>query len=119
MDQCIAMENPPELVEKILGGLKGLSFTKGQYGILRLPFSVNEKIVNKINGKKVYPSFILDNVNSLDKLLKELNNYIVISDEDIISFVDNPKKLKSLLIVFEDMNIITREINRDLFWFPI
>ena len=44
VDCVIAMENPPKEIRKIANNMKGLSFKKGQYGMLRVRAGINDKI---------------------------------------------------------------------------
>jgi hypothetical protein len=44
VDSVVAMETPPLEIRKIANNVKGLSFKKGQYGMLRVRASINDKI---------------------------------------------------------------------------
>jgi hypothetical protein len=44
VDSVVAMENPPLEIRKIANNMKGLSFKKGQYGMMRVRAGINDKI---------------------------------------------------------------------------
>jgi hypothetical protein len=119
VDQCIAIGNPPKLIQKVIDGLNGLSFTKGEFGMLMLPNSINNKLQTDGESKKVYFSYILDTSNSIKDLMKYLEEYSSFTDDDIIRYTHSTKKLKSLILGFDDVNIIVREENGSLDWYPI
>jgi len=44
VDSVVAMENPPAEIRKIAYNMKGLSFKKGEYGMMRVRAGINDKI---------------------------------------------------------------------------
>jgi len=44
VDSVVAMENPPLEIRKIANNMKGLSFKKGHYGMMRVRAGINDKI---------------------------------------------------------------------------
>jgi hypothetical protein len=48
VDSVVAMENPPLEIRKIANNMKGLSFKKGQYGMMRVRAGINDKISLKV-----------------------------------------------------------------------
>ena len=117
VDQCIAIGNPPKLIQKVIDGVEGLSFTKGEFGMLFIPDSINDKIY--WGDEKIYPSEILDRSNSINELINNLDEYMGSTRDDIVRYINSTKKLKSLILGFSDVNIIVREENGSLDWYPI
>lgn len=60
-DSLVAMENPPALIRKVAHNFNGLSFSSGQYGVMRVHASINKKLFSKAAKDAMeYDNFVYD-----------------------------------------------------------
>lgn len=105
LDAFIAMENPPVLIRKIAHNVQGLSFAKGEYGLVKMGGSVNSLLDVGETGKNTEEYFddLVDEASSLKELLKLLEYEIEISSAtgDIT---------KCAIFAFEDAIAIVKQV---------
>ena len=128
----VAMETPPPMVRKIAYNVKGLSFIKGEYGIVRMEGKVNDKLDVTNSPKLNYGSFrsrefsdntkeeyarFIDYINNFSTIKELLNSPIKYSIRDIIG--TKKTKYKTLLFAFDDAVLIVKELPNGLSVTPL
>jgi hypothetical protein len=114
VDCVIAMENPPKEIRKIAYNMKGLSFKKGEYGMMRVRAGINDKISLKAgeskNPKFEYTMFsnMVDESPTMITLLKQMERLGMGDPYDVTNTTDW-KDLKACVFSFENANIIVKE----------
>ena len=127
VDGFVAMETPPPMVRKISYNVKGLSFIKGEYGVVRMDGKVNDDIdVTPMNmgasrsrstqSTEEYVRFI-DYVNNFDTLKALINSPIKYNIRDTIGAKQT--KFKTLLFAFEDAVLVVKELPNGLSVIPL
>jgi hypothetical protein len=121
VDGFVAMENPPQMVRKIAYNVKGLSFVKGEYGVVKMDGKVNDKIdvtristnafFNREEPKYEYSRFI-DYINNFSTIKALLNSTIRYNIKDTVG--TKKTKYKTLLFAFEDAIIIVKQTSSGL-----
>jgi hypothetical protein len=110
LDAFIAMEKPPVLIRKIAHNVEGLSFAKGEYGLVRMFGSINNLLdVGKTgSNKQIYFDNLVDEAKSLKELLRLLEYEI----SDISSATGNITKCA--IFAFEDAIAIVKQVGDKL-----
>jgi hypothetical protein len=127
VDGFVAMETPPPMVRKIAYNVKGLSFIKGEYGVVRMEGKVNDDIeVTPMNmgasrsrsmqSTEEYVRFI-DYINNFDTLKQLINSPISYSIRDTIGAKQT--KFKTMLFAFEDAVLVVKELPNGLSVTPL
>jgi len=131
VDTVVAMENPPKEIRKIAYNVQGLSFKKGQYGMMRVRAGINDKIALKAgessknftfndkddrwdvtpNKKFQYTLFsnIVDESPTMITLLKKMEGFGLGDSYDVSSATSEPSNLKACVFSFENANVIVKE----------
>jgi hypothetical protein len=127
VDGFVAMETPATLVRKIAYNVKGLSFVKGEYGVVRMDGKVNDIIdVTKRNrdifgqrsrDPKEESARFIDYVNNFSTMKALLNSPIDYSIRDITG--TKKTKYKTILFAFEDAVLIVKELPNGLSVTPL
>ena len=127
VDGFVAMETPPPMVRKIAYNVKGLSFVKGEYGVVRMEGKVNDDIdVTPMNmgasrsrstqSTEEYVKFI-DYVNNFDTLKELVNSPL---RYNIINTIGAKQtKFKTLLFAFDDAVLVVKELPNGLSVTPL
>jgi GNAT superfamily N-acetyltransferase len=110
LDTFIAMEKPPMLVRKVAHNVEGLSFAKGEYGLVRMFGSINDLLdVGKTGiNKQVYFDNLIDEVSSLKELFKLLEY------ESVGIFSATGNITKCAIFTFEDAIAIVKQVGNKL-----
>ena len=131
VDSVVAMENPPAEIRKIAYNMKGLSFKKGEYGMMRVRAGINDKIAlkagdtirtftfndkddrwqSKPNNKFEYTLFsnMVDEAPTMISLLKRMEALDVADVYDVTNWTGQPMNLKACVFSFENANVIVKE----------
>jgi hypothetical protein len=123
----VAMETPPPMVRKIAYNVKGLSFIKGEYGVVKMEGKVNDildvtKRSRDIFGQrskdpKEESARFIDYVNNFSTLKALLNSPIDYSIRDTIG--TKKTKYKTLLFAFDDAVLVVKELPNGLSVTPL
>jgi len=127
VDGFIAMETPPPMVRKIAYNVKGLSFIKGEYGVVKMQGKVNDRLdVTKFSKdmfgsrtrfpKSEFARFV-DYVNNFSTIKALLNSPIDYNIRDTIG--TKKTKYKTVLFAFEDAVLIVKELPSGLSVTPL
>lgn len=137
VSQMVAMQSPPTLIRKIEHNFKGLSFSKGEYGVVRVNFGVNTKLVDtyaisnsdnsmltyysKNSGKRIkeknpvnrkndftYFSNLVDESSSIWNLFKKFEKFSGPALEDVTSF-GSKMNLQAVVFAFSNANVIVKK----------
>ena len=130
VDCVVAMENPPLEIRKIANNMKGLSFKGGQYGMMRVRQSINDKIglksgetirtftfndsddrwSSKPNPKYQYTLFsnMVDEAPTMLALLKRMERLEMCDTYDVTNATDY-KDLRACVFSFNNANVIVKE----------
>lgn len=140
VEAMVAMESIPTEIRKIANNVKGLSFKKGEYGVLRVTENINQKIAltagedekdfnydakqgrwvatkNK-NYKFTYFSNLVDEARTIYGLIKEMEK----RNMDVRSLISNTEEfghLKVCVFSFDNMNVIIKQGAGKLTMIPI
>jgi hypothetical protein len=118
------MENPPKEIRKIAYNVTGLSFKKGEYGVMRVRAGINDKIeLRKVrnygfgltsgdsNKKEKYTLFsnMVDDAPNLLSLLKRMEALDVVNIYELVNGTSEVTDLKACVFSFENANVIVKE----------
>lgn len=120
VDGFIAMETPPQMVRKIMYNVKGLSFINGDYSIVKMYGSVNEKLdvtpSNSTNDKQEFFTFAdyVNNFDTLEALMRSPLRY------SVINVIGSEKmKYRTLIFAFEDAVLVVKQLPNGLSITPL
>jgi hypothetical protein len=127
VDGFVAMETPPPMVRKIAYNVKGLSFIKGEYGVVKMEGKVNDRLdVTKFSKdmfgsrtrvpKSEFARFV-DYVNNFSTIKALLNSPIDYSIRDTIG--TKKTKYKTILFAFEDAVLVVKQLPNGLSVTPL
>jgi hypothetical protein len=127
VDGFVAMETPPPMVRKIAYNVKGLSFIKGEYGVVKMEGKVNDRLdVTKFSKdmfgsrtrvpKSEFARFV-DYVNNFSTIKALLNSPIDYSIRDTIG--TKKTKYKTVLFAFEDAVLVVKQLPNGLSVTPL
>lgn len=131
VDGFVAMETPPPMVRKIMYNVKGLSFIKGEYGIVRMPGGVNDMLdvtdIKKFHGKSRENPFrdteedeestFIDYVNNFDTLKALMRSPL---DYNVGQIIGAKKtKFKTLIFAFNNAVLVVKELPSGLSVVPL
>lgn len=105
LDGFVAMEKPPALIRKLAYNVKGLSFTKGEYGVTTIFGTEIENETSEFFDKPFLDAIDEDDFESLADLSKEVSKY-----HDIKTATGNTKNLKCLILTFENAIAIAKQV---------
>lgn len=106
LDAFIAMEKPPILVRKIAHNVEGLSFAKGDYGLVRMAGSINDLLDVGATGKNTQEYF--DNLVDETSSLKEL---LYLLEYEMVGISSATGKInKCAIFAFEDAIAIVKQV---------
>jgi hypothetical protein len=120
VDGFVAMETPPPMVRKIMYNVKGLSFIKGEYGVVRMDDKINAKIEVGDFDDEFAPSKqlrFIDYINDFSTLRALLKSPLKYSMRDIIGAKET--KFKTLLFAFDDAVLVVKELPNGLSVTPL
>ena len=133
VDHMVAMETMPTEVRKLANNVKGLSFKRGEYGVIRVHENINKKLEKASNHLGYYPngyssydektgkfkkpekpvetyfSNIVDEANSLSVLIKRMEYDYDMSIGSLTSNTDEISNLKACVFAFDNMNVIVKQ----------
>jgi hypothetical protein len=131
VDTVVAMENPPADIRKIAYNMKGLSFTKGQYGAIRVYHGINDKISLKVGQTTRTFTFIdkddrwqskpnkdfqytlfsnmVDEAPNMISLLKKMEVLDVVDSFRAKNGTESHYDLKACVFGFNNANVIVKE----------
>jgi hypothetical protein len=135
VDCVVAMEHPPLEIRKIANNVKGLSFKAGEYGMLRVRASINDKISLTLgqtkntftwqdsdadNGGKwivkpnkdfqfTYFSNLVDECPTMINLLMRLEQLDIVNSYEVTNWSAEPKDMKTCVFSFSNANVIVKE----------
>lgn len=131
VDTVVAMENPPIEIRKLINNVKGLSFKKGEYGMMRVRAGINDKISLKVGeSKNIYTfndkddrwdvkkntkfqytlfSNLVDESPTLIDLLKKMERLQIVEIYEIVSATSEVTNLKTCVFSFTNANVIVKE----------
>ena len=134
VDTVVAMENPPKEVRKIAYNVTGLSFKKGQYGVMRVRAGINDKIglkagetirtftfnddedgdsrwTSKPNKEYKYTLFsnLVDECPTMLILLKRMEQLGMADRYELVNATGEATDLKACVFSFENANVIVKE----------
>jgi len=105
LDGFVAMENPPKLIRKIAHNVEGLSFARGEYGVVTI-FGVNiDEEAPEFFDQPFIDAIDEDKFDSLRDLSKQISKY-----HDIKTATGNTKNLKCLILTFENAIIAAKQV---------
>lgn len=127
VDGFVAMETPPPMVRKIAYNVKGLSFIKGEYGVIRMNGKVNDIIDVTKRSRGIFgqrskdpkeeSARFIDYVNNFSTLKALLNSPIDYSIRDTTG--TKKTKYKTLLFAFEDAVLVVKQLPNGLSVTPL
>jgi hypothetical protein len=128
------MENPPKEVRKIAYNVQGLSFKKGQYGVMRVRQGINDKIsitvgqtirtftfnddedgdsrwTSKPNKEYQYTLFsnLVDQCPTMLILLKRMEQLDMVNRYELVNGTSEATDLKACVFSFTNANVIVKE----------
>lgn len=135
VDTVVAMENPPKEVRKIAYNVQGLSFKKGQYGVMRVRAGINDKIslkpgqsvrefsftdesdenpntwIVKKNKEYQYTLFsnLVDQCPTMLILLKRMEQLDMVNRYELVNGTSEATDLKACVFSFSNANVIVKE----------
>jgi len=131
VDTVVAMENPPKEIRKLAYNVQGLSFKKGQYGMMPIRAGINDKIalkageasrtfdydskaekwIAKPNKNFQYTMFsnLVDESPTIIMLLKKMEGLDMCDRYDLTSRTAEPSDLKACVFSFTNANVIVKE----------
>ena len=127
-----AMKSPPTAIRKIAHNVKGLSFTKGEFGVMRVNQSINYKIQlddsqsrfeyderkNRTVEKNkdfafTYFSNLVDESTGIAHLIKKMDSLYMDRDH-MESSKGELTGLKACIFAFDDANVIVKKVGAKL-----
>jgi hypothetical protein len=123
----VAMETAPPMVRKIAYNVKGLSFIKGEYGVIRMEGKVNDIIDVTKRSRDIFgqrskdpkeeSARFIDYVNNFDTIKALMNSPIEYSIRDTIG--TKKTKYRTLIFAFEDAVLVVKELPSGLSVTPL
>jgi len=125
----VAMQNPPALIRKIANNVKGLSFSKGEYGVIHTSRGINDKLIpegetlrtftfneksnewdveKKKNVQFTYFSNLVDESNSIMNLFIKFEKYGGPNIYDVTSYTSK-SNLEAVVFGFSNVNVIIKK----------
>lgn len=105
VDGFVAMENPPKIVRKIAHNVQGLSFAKGEYGVVTMYSVAIEDATDEFNDKSFFDAIDEDEFESLKDLANHINNF-----HDIKTATGETNNLKCLILTFDDAIVAAKQV---------
>jgi hypothetical protein len=131
VDTVVAMENPPTEIRKIANNVKGLSFKAGEYGMMRVRQSINDKIALKSDGSRNTYTFndaddrwdvkpnkkfqytlfsnLVDECPTMLILLKRMEQLDMADRYELVNGTSEATDLKACVFSFSNANVIVKE----------
>ena len=131
VDTVVAMENPPTEIRKIANNVKGLSFKAGEYGMMRVRQSINDKIALKSDGSRntytfndaddrwdvkpnkkfqyTFFSNLVDQCPTMLILLKRMEQLDMADRYELVNGTSEATDLKACVFSFSNANVIVKE----------
>jgi GNAT superfamily N-acetyltransferase len=111
----VAMQNPPALIRKIANNVKGLSFSKGEYGVIHTSRGINDKLLDpstssylRTNPDFTYFSNLVDESNSIMNLFIKFEKYGGPNIYDVTSYTSK-SNLEAVVFGFSNVNVIIKK----------
>ena len=105
LDGFVAMENPPKLVRKLAYNVSGLSFARGEYGMVNVYETEIDKETPIFFNKSFIDAIDEEDFESLNDLAKKISKR-----DDIHTATGNIKNLKCLIIVFQNALVAAKQV---------
>jgi hypothetical protein len=114
VDTVVAMEHPPKEIRKVAYNVQGLSFKKGQYGMIRVRIGINAKIALKAgdsskNFQYTMFSNLVDESPTMIGLIKKMERLGLCDTYDVTNRTGEPNDLKACVFSFDNANVIVKE----------
>jgi hypothetical protein len=143
VNAMVAMQTMPTEIRKLAYNVKGLSFKRGEYGVIRVREDINQKLEkqdssNTVSSRwqdwddvrldkpkkkekpvQIYFSDLVDESNSIQILLKKMDYDYDMSRDMLVSNTGDVSNLKSCVFSFTNMNVIIKQGAGKLVMIPI
>jgi hypothetical protein len=143
VNAMVAMQTMPTEIRKLAYNVKGLSFKRGEYGVIRVREGINQKLEKqdssntvssrwqdwddvrldkpkkKVKPVQIYFSDLVDESNSIQILLKKMDYDYDMSRDMLVSNTGDVSNLKSCVFSFTNMNVIIKQGAGKLVMIPI
>jgi len=123
----VAMETPPPMVRKIAYNVKGLSFIKGEYGVVKMEGKVNDILDvtkrsktlfgQRLKDPKEESARFIDYVNNFDTIKALMNSALEYSISDTVG--TRKTKYKTLIFAFDNAVLVVKELPNGLSVTPL